>query len=129
LFAGQLSGVEGYTESAASGLLAGVNAAHVVLGTEPVTPPRTTALGALAHYISHSESKNYQPTNIAFGLLPPLDKRVRGKWERKKAMVDRALAAIDDFRANLREQSTTPLELDPGEHFPPTREAKKASRA
>ena len=116
-FAGQLSGVEGYTESAASGLLAGLNAAQVVLDREPVTPPRTTALGALAHYISHSESRSYQPTNIAFGLLPPLDKNVRNKQARKKAMVERALADIDHFRANLGRDSIQALELNPGERF------------
>ena len=116
-FAGQLSGVEGYTESAASGLLAGLNAAQVVLDREPVTPPRTTALGALAHYISHAESKAYQPTNIAFGLLPPLDKNVRNKQARKKAMVERALADIDHFRANLGRDSIPALELNPGERF------------
>lgn len=128
-FAGQLSGVEGYTESAASGLLAGVNAAHVVLEREPIALPPTTALGALTYYISQAETKNYQPTNISFGLLRPLDKRVRGKRERKKAMVDRALAAIDDCLAKLGEVSIPPVELDPGEHLPPAAEGEQVSRA
>lgn len=128
-FAGQLSGVEGYTESAASGLLAGLNAAHVVLDLEPLTPPQTTAMGALAHYISHSESKTYQPTNIAFGLLPPLDKNIRNKRERKKAMVERALADIDLFRAKLGQDSIPPLKLDPGERLSLPDKGKKVSRA
>ena len=72
-FAGQISGVEGYTESAASGLVAGRNAAALALGQAQPELPTTTALGALCHYISHAEARNYQPTNIAFGLLPPLD--------------------------------------------------------
>jgi methylenetetrahydrofolate--tRNA-(uracil-5-)-methyltransferase len=96
-FAGQLSGVEGYTESAASGLLAGINAAHLALGWKPIAAPRTTALGSRAHYIAHADGADYQPTNIAFGLLPPLEKRIRKKAERKQAMVRRALADIDDF--------------------------------
>ena len=101
-FAGQISGVEGYTESAASGLLAGINAARLSRELPPLTPPRTTALGALAFYISHSSTENYQPTNIAFGLFPPLDTHVRKKSERKKALVRRALDAIDDFASSAR---------------------------
>jgi methylenetetrahydrofolate--tRNA-(uracil-5-)-methyltransferase len=97
LFAGQISGVEGYTESAASGLLAGINAANLALGLEPVVPPRTTALGSLAHYISHSVPTNYQPTNVSFGLLPPLEERIRKRAERKQAMVRRALDDLDGF--------------------------------
>jgi methylenetetrahydrofolate--tRNA-(uracil-5-)-methyltransferase len=128
-FAGQLSGVEGYTESAASGLLAGINAAEIALGRKPRIPPRDTSLGALAHYISHSETKNYQPTNISFGLLPPLEKRVRNKKERKKAMVDRALVAIEVFSDGLREPATAAPELDPGEQVPSKEERKKVSSA
>jgi methylenetetrahydrofolate--tRNA-(uracil-5-)-methyltransferase len=128
-FAGQLSGVEGYTESAASGLLAGINAAEVALGRKARTPPRNTSLGALAHYISHSETRSYQPTNISFGLLPPLDKRVRSKKDRKKVMVDRALAAIEVFSDGLREPSTAATELDAGETLPPEDECKKVSSA
>ena len=69
-FAGQVSGVEGYVESAASGLLAGWNAAALVGGVQPVAAPRTTALGALAHYVSHADPAHYEPTNITFGILP-----------------------------------------------------------
>ena len=68
-FAGQISGVEGYVESAASGLIAGRNAAALVRGEEPRVPPRTTAIGALAYYVSHADPRNYQPTNITFGIM------------------------------------------------------------
>jgi methylenetetrahydrofolate--tRNA-(uracil-5-)-methyltransferase len=100
-FAGQISGVEGYTESAASGILTGINAARLVLGEPVVVPPRTTALGALCHYVSHAESKNYQPTNIAFGLLPPLEPHVKNKKARNEALVARALTDIDAFVGSL----------------------------
>ena len=71
-FAGQISGVEGYVESAASGLIAGRNAAALAHGEEPSAPPRTTAIGALAYYVSHADPKHYQPSNITFGIIPPL---------------------------------------------------------
>ena len=77
-FAGQMSGVEGYVESAASGLIAGRNAAALVLGEAPSAPPRTTAIGALAYYASHADPKHYVPSNIAFGLIPPLEHARRG---------------------------------------------------
>jgi methylenetetrahydrofolate--tRNA-(uracil-5-)-methyltransferase len=99
-FAGQISGVEGYVESAASGLLAGRNAASLVLGESILVPPRTTAIGALAYYVSHAEPRNYQPTNITFGIIPPLvaaaGRRVpHKKADRKIAIADRALADLD----------------------------------
>jgi methylenetetrahydrofolate--tRNA-(uracil-5-)-methyltransferase len=101
-FAGQISGVEGYVESAASGLLAGRNAAALALGQPISVPPRTTAIGALAYYVSHAESRNYQPTNIAFGIIPPLvpaaGARVpRKKPDRKVALSERALADLDTW--------------------------------
>jgi methylenetetrahydrofolate--tRNA-(uracil-5-)-methyltransferase len=96
-FAGQISGVEGYTESAASGIIAGINASRLARGEETLAPPTTTALGALCHYISHAEAKSYQPTNIAFGLLPALDPPVKNKKVRNQALVDRALADLDEF--------------------------------
>ncbi len=102
LFAGQMSGVEGYVESAASGLMAGRNAASLVLGEPPVAPPRTTALGALAYYVSHADPKHYVPSNIAFGLLPALDTRVRRKQDRKQAISERAL---QDLQAWLESTS------------------------
>jgi methylenetetrahydrofolate--tRNA-(uracil-5-)-methyltransferase len=98
-FAGQISGVEGYVESAASGLIAGRNAAAIVRGEEPRTPPRTTAIGALAYYVSHADPRNYQPTNITFGIMQPLDRPPRGKMERKLAMSERALKDLSEWMA------------------------------
>ncbi len=97
LFAGQISGVEGYTESAASGIIAGINAARLVRGEPTLTPPRTTALGALCHYISNAEAESYQPTNIAFGLFPPLDPPVKNRKERNQAIVQRARSDLAEF--------------------------------
>jgi methylenetetrahydrofolate--tRNA-(uracil-5-)-methyltransferase len=96
-FAGQISGVEGYVESAASGLIAGRNAAALVRGDEPRVPPRTTAIGALAYYVSHADPHNYQPTNITFGIIEPLGRAPRKKMDRKMAMADRALAALHEW--------------------------------
>ncbi|HYA29473.1 MAG TPA: methylenetetrahydrofolate--tRNA-(uracil(54)-C(5))-methyltransferase (FADH(2)-oxidizing) TrmFO [Acidobacteriota bacterium] len=98
-FAGQMTGVEGYIESAATGLLAGINAAHVVLGKPLVIPPETTALGALLRYITDSERERFQPMNVNFGLIPPLAVHLRGKA--KKEMLSRR--ALADMAAWLRE--------------------------
>jgi len=101
LFAGQISGVEGYVESAASGLIAGRTAAALVGGEEPRVPPRTTAIGALAYYVSHADPRGYQPTNITFGIMPPPDAGPGGrrlkKEERKTATSMRALSALDEW--------------------------------
>src|SRR5690349_16601000 len=83
LFAGQVSGVEGYVESAASGLIAGRNAAAIAKGEAPQAPPRTTAIGSLAYYVSHADPKTYQPTNITHGIMPPLDNPPRDKMKKK----------------------------------------------
>jgi len=93
-FAGQVSGVEGYVESAASGLIAGRNAARLSLGREPVAAPRTTAIGALAYYVSHADPAHYNPTNITFGIMPPLDSPPRSKTERQLVTSARALADL-----------------------------------
>jgi methylenetetrahydrofolate--tRNA-(uracil-5-)-methyltransferase len=100
-FAGQMSGVEGYVESAASGLLAGIGAAFRAAGSTPPAFPEATALGALGRYIARSDPKHYQPTNIAFGLLPELPQRVRDKSKRRLALSGRALAALEGFRSEL----------------------------
>jgi methylenetetrahydrofolate--tRNA-(uracil-5-)-methyltransferase len=100
-FAGQMSGVEGYVESAASGLLAGIGAAHRARGQAPPAFPEDTALGALGRYIARSDPAHYQPTNIAFGLLPELGQRVRDKARRRLALAERALDSLDRFRAGL----------------------------
>ena len=94
LFAGQLSGVEGYVESAASGLVAGINAAALACGEVPRTLPRTTAMGALAYYVSHADASNYQPTNITYGLIPSLDTPPRGRHARRQEMARRALVDL-----------------------------------
>jgi methylenetetrahydrofolate--tRNA-(uracil-5-)-methyltransferase len=102
-FAGQISGVEGYTESIATGLLAGLYAASAALGA-PITPtPRETAFGSLTHYITHAEAKHFQPANLTFDLLLPLDeatrKRIRDKRERHRLQCERALQAFDTWWA------------------------------
>ncbi|HSC28092.1 MAG TPA: methylenetetrahydrofolate--tRNA-(uracil(54)-C(5))-methyltransferase (FADH(2)-oxidizing) TrmFO [Vicinamibacterales bacterium] len=105
-FAGQISGVEGYVESAASGLIAGRNAAALVLGQPPQAPPRTTAIGALGYYVSHADPRTYQPANITFGIIQPLaephalrmraadGRRLSRKEARKIALAERALADL-----------------------------------
>lgn len=93
-FAGQVSGVEGYVESAASGLIAGRNAALVSLGRDPRPAPRTTAIGALAYYVSHADPAHYNPTNITFGIMPPLDAPPRSKSDRQLATSARALDTL-----------------------------------
>jgi methylenetetrahydrofolate--tRNA-(uracil-5-)-methyltransferase len=99
MIAGQLSGVEGYTESIASGMLAGRYAAAIARGEVPTPAPRLSANGSLTHYITHAETKKFQPANITFDLLPPLEvelrKKMRDKKERHKLQCDRALSAWD----------------------------------
>jgi methylenetetrahydrofolate--tRNA-(uracil-5-)-methyltransferase len=108
-FAGQMSGVEGYVESAASGILAGLGAAARVQGRAPAVFPEETALGALGRYISHSDPRNYQPTNIAFGLLPELGERVRDKAQRRLRLSHRALARLAAFQASMDEATAPPV--------------------
>ena len=100
-FAGQFTGVEGYVESTASGLMAGIHAARRVLGQPPVDFPPETAHGALAHYISSPEIKNFQPMNVNFGLIPPLGKRVRGKKIKNAMIAERALEALAEVQKQL----------------------------
>lgn len=100
-FAGQITGVEGYTESVATGLLAGLNAARLIQRADPLVPPPSTALGALVRYIAYATAPSFQPMNINFGLLPELPHRVRGKGERRRQMVQRALTAADRWRAEV----------------------------
>lgn len=97
-FAGQITGVEGYVESAASGLVAGINAARLVRGQEPLVFPEDTAHGALCHYITHAEGKNFQPMNVNFGLLPPLGQKIRDKKVKNKMIADRALESLEKFK-------------------------------
>ncbi|WP_459499836.1 FADH(2)-oxidizing methylenetetrahydrofolate--tRNA-(uracil(54)-C(5))-methyltransferase TrmFO [Bacillus sp. C1] len=96
-FAGQMTGVEGYVESAASGLLAGINAARLVKGEEPVVLPPVTAMGSMANYITATNAKNFQPMNANFGLFVPLEKKIKKKQERNEAYATRALETIQNF--------------------------------
>ena len=94
-FAGQVSGVEGYVESAASGLIAGRNAARLILGKPAIAPPRTTAIGALGYYVSHADPRHYDPSNITFDIIPPLASPPRSRQERQLATSRRALADLE----------------------------------
>ncbi|MFC6646662.1 methylenetetrahydrofolate--tRNA-(uracil(54)-C(5))-methyltransferase (FADH(2)-oxidizing) TrmFO [Granulicella cerasi] len=104
MIAGQLSGVEGYTESIASGLLAGRYAAALAQGKQPTPAPRLTANGSLSHYITHADTKRFQPANITFDLLVPLEeelrKKIRDKKERHRIQCERALEAWDAWMQN-----------------------------
>jgi len=97
LFAGQLVGVEGYTESLGTGLLAGLNVARMLAGSLPAVPPPETMLGALLQYVHGADPGRFQPMNANFGLLPPLAEAVRDKAKRNAALADRALAAMRAF--------------------------------
>jgi methylenetetrahydrofolate--tRNA-(uracil-5-)-methyltransferase len=112
LFAGQLAGVEGYTESIATGMLAGLYAASLAHREEPVPVPRATALGSLVHYITHADHKHFQPANITFDLLEPLEeevrRKVRDKKERHRTQCERSLAAFDAW-ADVRFGHTAEL--------------------
>jgi len=99
LFAGQLTGVEGYTESSATGLLAGINLARLVAGEPPVIPPPTTMLGALYRYLHEADPRHFQPMNANFGLLDELEVAVRDKRRKREMMADRALRALDEWSA------------------------------
>ncbi len=104
-FAGQMTGVEGYVESAASGLVAGLNAGRLAGGREPLTLPAHTALGSMAHYITTADFKHFQPMNANFGLFPPLGYRVKSKKDKNDAIAARALEAIDALRPEIRASS------------------------
>jgi len=99
-FAGQITGVEGYMESTAMGLLAGINAFRETRGRDPVFPPPTTAIGALIHYITHSQTIPFQPMNINFGLFPPLQGKARGR-ERRRLLAERALNEMKKWKKEM----------------------------
>jgi methylenetetrahydrofolate--tRNA-(uracil-5-)-methyltransferase len=101
LFAGQLTGVEGYTESSATGLLAGLNLARLLRGEAPLLPPSTTMLGALYRYLREAEPARFQPMNANWGLLDPLDRPVRDKARKRQLLAERALAGIESFAASF----------------------------
>jgi methylenetetrahydrofolate--tRNA-(uracil-5-)-methyltransferase len=97
LFAGQICGVEGYVESIATGLMAGVHAATLAAGGEAVAPPRSSAFGSLMHYVTKADPRNFQPANITFDLLPALEKRVRDRQERHRLQCEAALREFDGW--------------------------------
>jgi methylenetetrahydrofolate--tRNA-(uracil-5-)-methyltransferase len=97
LFAGQICGVEGYVESIATGLMAGVHAAALASAAEPVAPPRASAFGSLMHYVTQADPRNFQPANITFDLLPALEKRVRDRKQRHRLQCEAALRAFDGW--------------------------------
>lgn len=100
-FAGQMTGVEGYVESAASGLLAGLNAARLAQEKAPLILPRETAMGALAYYITHTDAKHFQPMNVNFGIIADLPERIRDKKERNEQLAQRALAHVETIKQEL----------------------------
>jgi methylenetetrahydrofolate--tRNA-(uracil-5-)-methyltransferase len=112
LFAGQISGVEGYVESMATGQLAGIAAAALAAGQQPVAAPRPTAMGSLVHYICHAEARNFQPANITFDLLEPLDeatrRKIRDKKLRHQMVCERALAALEEWMAEIQPLAVAP---------------------
>jgi methylenetetrahydrofolate--tRNA-(uracil-5-)-methyltransferase len=108
LFAGQICGVEGYVESIATGLMAGVHAAALASATEPAAPPRASAFGSLMHYVTQADPGNFQPANITFDLLPPLDRRVRDRAERHRMQCEAALRAFDGWVEKTGAVAATP---------------------
>jgi methylenetetrahydrofolate--tRNA-(uracil-5-)-methyltransferase len=107
LFAGQISGIEGYTEAMATGMIAGINAARLANGLETMTPPRESATGSLTHYLANADARNFQPANTTFALLPPLEgdvrKRAKRKVDRHQLQVEKGLAAFHAWLADAQE--------------------------
>jgi methylenetetrahydrofolate--tRNA-(uracil-5-)-methyltransferase len=105
-FAGQICGVEGYTESVAAGLMAGLHAAAMAAGDAPVPPPRASAFGSLVHYITHADPKRFQPANMTFDLLPAFEERVRDRAQRHRLQCERALRDFDGWWSAVSTQQT-----------------------
>lgn len=101
-FAGQMTGVEGYIESAASGLVAGINAARLCQGKDPVIFPQETAHGALCHYITTAPAKHFQPMNVNFGIMSPIKEKIRDKKLKKQHIAERALEVLEEFKQGLK---------------------------
>jgi len=100
-FAGQICGVEGYVESIAAGLMAGIHASALSIGADPIAPPRATAFGSLTNYITHADPKKFQPANITFDLLPPLDRKVRDRQERHRLQCELALKDFEGWMEKI----------------------------
>lgn len=116
LFAGQITGVEGYVESTAMGLLAGINSARLAKGDSLVIPPATTAMGSLVHYITAPQVKEFQPMNVNFGLFPPMPGKFRGR-DKKRMMSERALKDLGDWvGTQMNEEERQNLYWDTDEH-------------
>jgi methylenetetrahydrofolate--tRNA-(uracil-5-)-methyltransferase len=108
LFAGQITGVEGYAGNIATGLLAGINAARIIKGLLPVKAPRTTMLGSLTHYITNASPADYQPMKANFGILPPLEAKTKLNKRQRAAMYsERALGEITKFAASTNEMKVS----------------------
>jgi methylenetetrahydrofolate--tRNA-(uracil-5-)-methyltransferase len=101
LFAGQICGVEGYVESIATGLIAGIHASALTSGSEINPAPRGSAFGSLLHYVTHASAKNFQPANITFDLLPPLEKKIRDRKERHRAQCELALQEFEEWLGHM----------------------------
>lgn len=101
LFAGQITGVEGYIESASSGLIAGINAALLAMGRQPIIFPADTAMGSLAAYVSAYAGSDFQPMNANFGIMPPLSQHIKNKQQRNQAIAQRALQALEDLISSI----------------------------
>jgi methylenetetrahydrofolate--tRNA-(uracil-5-)-methyltransferase len=106
LFAGQICGVEGYAESIASGLMAGIQASALANGADPLAPPRASAFGSLVHYISQADARKFQPANITFDLLPPLEQKVRDRQERHRRQCELALRQFDGWMEKIAPVAT-----------------------
>ncbi len=113
-FAGQISGIEGYTEAMATGMIAGMNAARLALGQAPAPPPRASAIGSLTNYLANAETKNFQPANTTFALLPQLEPELRRKMKKKadrhRMQVERGLKAFNEWLVAIGEPKTLSAE-------------------
>jgi len=112
LFAGQICGVEGYVESIAAGLMAGIHAAALATGADPVPPPRASGFGSLTNYITQADPRKFQPANITFDLLPPLDRKIRDRQQRHRLQCELALKNFDSW------MDTLPHSRDVARHVP-----------
>ncbi len=113
LFAGQICGVEGYVESIATGLMAGIYASAIARGEDAHSAPRESAFGSLVHYITHADPKNFQPANITFDLLPALEKKVRDRRERHRLQCTRALQAFDQWLDQINHHAAKGIDPKP----------------